>query len=113
MPVTPRNAESKAAELGMWIASSLEKVDEESLRRLLGAEAEARIYNLGDGLHQVELIYPPGSGRAALVVILVEQPGWVSPVTYLGHSIQDMEAFKNLYEALEEDMERWRAAQRA
>ncbi len=113
MPVTLKNAESKAAELGMWIASSLERVDEEGLRRLLGAEAEARVHDLGDGLHQVELIYPPGSGKVALIVILVEQPGWVSPVTYLGHSIQDMEAFKNLYEALEEDMERWRATQHA
>lgn len=111
--VSLRDAEGKAAEIGMWLATSLDRVTLEGVRRVLGGEAEARVYRLEEGLYQVEILYPPGSGRVALVVILVEQPGWVSPVTYLGHSIRDMEAFRGLYEAVREDMERWRASQGA
>ena len=108
--VTVRDAEARAAELGMWIASSISRVTVEEVKRVVGAHAEVRVYSIHEGLYQVEL-YEPETGRKALVVILVEQPGWVSPVTYLGHSIQDMEAFSRLYEELRDDMERWRATQ--
>jgi hypothetical protein len=115
--VSLRDAEGKAAELAMWIASSIREVSEEEVRRVVGGHAGVRVYRVDEGLYQVELYYPPeaaGEGRKpALVIVLVEQPGWVSPVTYLGHSIQDMEAFSGLFEELQDDMERWRATQQA
>lgn len=109
--VSLRDAEGKAAELAMWIATSITRVSEDEVRRVLGGHAGVRVYRLEEGLYQVEIYHPPEAAKPALVVVLVEQPGWVSPVTYLGHSIQDLEAFRRLFEEVSDDMEKWRATQ--
>ncbi|NOZ89398.1 MAG: hypothetical protein GXO15_05680, partial [Crenarchaeota archaeon] len=57
---------------------------------------EAEVEEVEEGLYQVTL-RDPRTGRPFLVVILAYSPGWVSPVTYMGHGVLDEELLRSLY----------------
>ena len=99
--------EEAAARIGMWLASVLEEVDGEHLRRVLGASGSARVLRGGDGVYLVEL--RDDKERPALLVVLAEQPpGWPTRLAYVGHTILNAEALGRLYASLRDEMEKWR-----
>lgn len=88
--------EEKAAKIGFSIASRITRVTKEEIEKVIGDLARVEVYQVEEGLYQVDLL-DPETGRRALVVLLAEAPGWASPVVYMSHSITDLEAFNKLY----------------
>ena len=102
-----RLAEEMAAEIGMELAVRLRRVSKEDIERLLAGTVRAEVEEVEEGLYQVTLI-DAETGRPFLLVVYTFNPSWVSPVTYMGHGILDLDLLRKHYEKA---MELLRASQ--
>ena len=93
-----RLTEEMAAEVGMYIASRLQKVDAESIKALLPEGYTVEVEEIEEGLYQATIRTADGEG--VLVVLFNFNPSWVSPVTYMGHGVLSLEGVRRLYEKL-------------